>query len=262
MYNNIANGTTYGGVGDVNKRFRRQLFSSIGDAIADHEMIQAGDRILVAVSGGKDSLFMAWALADIRKRSPIKFHLEAVTIDPGEPWQLSSAQLSAISSFLSGLGIPHHVVPSQIAQIVMNYPGNKTPCSLCANLRRGCLHQTASELGFNKVALGHTLDDAIETLFLNMFFTGSLRCFRPKTYLSRRRVEVIRPIVYVEEPWIVQAAKELALPVAPAQCSYSGNTNRHSMKTLVAELSENIPGLRRKMTNVLKAVWRQMAAID
>lgn len=243
-------------------QIRRRIFSGIGNAIADYKMIQPGDRILLAVSGGKDSLFMAWALADIRKRSPVKFHLEAVTIDPGEPWQLSETQISAIKSFLSSIDIPHHAITSDIARIVIKHHGKKTPCSLCANLRRGCLHQAANDLGFNKIALGHNLDDAIETLFLNMFFQGSLRCFKPKTYLSRRNIEVIRPIVYVEEPLIARTATRLGLPVAPASCSYSGNTNRQHMKDIVSTLSADIPGLERKMLNVLQAVWRQTPAID
>jgi tRNA 2-thiocytidine biosynthesis protein TtcA len=246
----------------VGKQHHRRIFSSIGKAIADYRMIQHGDRILLAVSGGKDSLLMAWALADIRKRSPAKFSLEAVTIDPGEPWQFSEAQLSAISRFLAGIEIPHHVISSNVARIVTKQHGKKTPCSLCANLRRGSLHQAANDLGFDKLALGHTLDDAIETLFLNMFFQGSLRCFKPKTYLSRRNIEVIRPMVYVEEPWIRRAADRLGLPVAPPSCSYSGNTNRQYMKDVVSELSVKIPGLKRKMQNVLQSVWRQVPVTD
>ena len=246
----------------MGKALHRKIFSAIGSAIADYEMIQAGDRVLLGVSGGKDSLLMAWALADIRKRSPVKFSLEAITIDPGEPWKLDEDRISAVGSFLADIGIPHHVVTSDIAKIVAKHHSRKTPCSLCANLRRGCLHQAANRLGFNKVALGHTLDDAIETLFLNMFFQGSLRCFRPKTYLSRRNVEVIRPLVYVEEPWIIQAASRLRLPVVPSPCTYSGNTNRQYMKSILAQLNGNIPGIKRKMVNVLQAVWRQTPSTD
>lgn len=240
----------------MGKGINRRIFGVIGSAISDYELIQDGDRILLGISGGKDSLFMAWALADIRRRAPVEFSLEAVTIDPGGPWKFDEAAIDSIHRFLSVIGVPYHVVTSNIARVVIRGHGRKTPCSLCANLRRGYLHQAANDLGMSKVALGHHLDDAIETLLLNMFYQGNLRCFQPKTYLSRRNIEVIRPMVYVEEPWIAKASSKLGLPVTPPTCGFSGNTSRQHMKGLVSGLSENIPGLRRQMRNVFKSLWR------
>lgn len=238
---------------------RRELFRNLGRAISDFRLIRPGDSVLLGISGGKDSLLMAWLLADILQRSPVKFRLGAVTVDPGEPLEYSRAEIENLGAFLSGLGIEFHVVPSSIARIVEAYPTKKTACSLCANLRRGALHKTAQELGFNKVALAHHLDDAIETLFLNMFYQGSLRCFRPSTFLTRRQIEVIRPMVYIPERDIVAAVGALGLPVVKTRCPVAGNTTRQSMKELVARLASEIPGFRNQMRGVLRQLWLSTA---
>ncbi len=239
----------------MSKKIDRHLFGLAGKAISDYQLIQPGDRILIGVSGGKDSLFMAWILSDIKKRSPVKFSLEAATITLGEPWQFSEKDISRVGQFLAGLGIPYHVVPSNIARVVTGYETRKTPCSLCANLRRGYLHRFANELGIRKVALAHHIDDAIETLLMNMFYQGGLRCFKPKTYLSRRQIEVIRPLVYLEEHKIAETATNLGFPVISSTCGFSGTTSRQFMKDLIIELSQDIPGLRRQMRNVLQSIW-------
>lgn len=241
-------------------RVGRELFGPLGSAISDYGLIGLDDRILMGISGGKDSLFMAWALSDIRKRSPVKFSLEAITINPGEPWEFPESGLDSIRQFLAGLDIPYHVVPTNIARIVTRHHGRKTECSLCSNLRRGYLYKTASDLGVTKVALAHHLDDAIETLLLNMFYQGKFRCFRPKTFLSRRNVEVIRPMVYLEEERISRASSTLGLPVMSPTCSVTGTTCRQSMKALVSGLSSGVPGLRTQMRNILKAYWMEAQA--
>lgn len=239
----------------MGQKIDRTLFGLVGKAISDYELIRSDDRILLGISGGKDSLLMAWILSDIGKRSPVKFTLEAVTIDLGEPWEFDEKGLSRVRRFLADLDIPYHVVSSNIGKIVTRYETRKAPCSLCANLRRGYLHQVANDLGTRKVALAHHIDDAIETLLMNMFYQGGLRCFKPKTYLSRRQIEVIRPMVYVEERKIAQAARVLSLPVIRQTCGFSGTTSRQFMKDLVTELSQDIPGLRRQMRNVLQSIW-------
>lgn len=237
------------------KGFGRDLFSPLGTAISDYSLIKSNDRILMGISGGKDSLLMAWALSDIKRRSPVKFSLEAITIDPGEPWEYDESGLDSIRQFLRGMNIPYYVIATNIARIVTRHKGKKTKCSLCSNLRRGYLYKTASDMGIPKVALAHHLDDAIETLFLNMFYQGKFGCFRPKTYLSRTQVEVIRPLLYLEEAKIAKASKRLGLPVVPAACSVTGTTCRQSMKVLVTKLGHSIPGLRHQMRNVLKSYW-------
>lgn len=239
----------------LKRRPGRELFGPLGEAISDFGLIGDNDAVLLGISGGKDSLLLAWLLADIRKRAPVKFSLHAITVDPGEPSGFEKHELQRIERFLSDLEIPYHVVESHIAKIVDEYPTKKTACSLCANLRRGALYKTASELGFKKVALAHHLDDAIETLFLNMFYQGSLRCFQPKTYLTRRQVEVIRPLVYIEEQKIIKASQDLDLPVIPSKCPVAGTTCRQEMKKLVSTLAQEIPGFRNQMRGVLRDLW-------
>lgn len=238
------------------KRPGGEVFSHVGRAISDWSMFQKGDRVLLGISGGKDSLLMAWALADILRRSPVKFHMEAVTVDPGEPSAFTSEDIENISRFMKSLDIPYSVESSHIAKIVEVYPTKKTACSLCANLRRGALCRIARQRGFNKLALAHHLDDAIETFFLNMFYQGSLRCFQPVTYLSRQQVTVVRPLVYLEEQTVIRAAGKLKLPVVPARCPVSGTTRRQEMKNAISDLSSHIPGFRNQMRGALIHLWQ------
>lgn len=238
-------------------RRHKDLFGHVGRAIADYKMIESNDHIVVGVSGGKDSLLLCYLLSEMCKRSPVKFDLTAITINPGGDSGFSVQDLERIEEFLSGLDIPYHVKETSISKILENYQTKKTLCSLCANLRRGALHKTVRELGFSKVALAHHLDDAIETLFLNMFYQGSFRCFQPKTYLSRREVTVIRPLVYVTEEAIIAECERLGLPVVPAKCLVSGTTLRQTMKDLVNNLAQSIPGFRNQLRGVLrKTVWK------
>ncbi|MBE3520347.1 MAG: tRNA 2-thiocytidine(32) synthetase TtcA [Firmicutes bacterium] len=236
------------------KRPGRLVFRLFSAAIRDWRLIDDGDRILVGVSGGKDSLLLAWLLADVKARAPVHYDLSAVTIDLG-----LGQDFSEVETFLSSLGIPYHVEETRIAEIVRSYPTRKTACSLCANLRRGALYAYASKTGFNKVALGHHLDDAIETLFLNMFYQGNLRCFHPRTYLSRTGVTIIRPLVYIEESDVQTAAKRLELPVVPAECPVAGKTRRQTMKELTATISSIFPGVRGNLRRVLKRIWSSQA---
>ena len=239
----------------------RGLYPPLGRALADYAMITSEKDILLGVSGGKDSLLMAYLLDQMRARSPVKFTLSAITVDLGGASGFTDQDLAAIKDYLAGLGIPHYVVRTHIAEIVQEYPHGKTACSLCANLRRGAIYKTAREMGFDTVALAHHLDDAIETLFLNMFYQSSLRCFEPKTFLSRQKVTVIRPLVYVPEQDVVRTAKKLGLPVVPTKCPIAGTTNRQAMKEFVRQLSGQIPGFRNHMRSVLKKVWSmQMGA--
>jgi tRNA 2-thiocytidine biosynthesis protein TtcA len=233
----------------------RQLYSQIGKAIRDYGLIQDGDHIMLGISGGKDSLAMAHIMAELRSRAPVEFTLVAVTIDPGEPSGFSDEDIAAMETFFRDLGVPYHVERTGIARILQVHPTKDTLCSLCANLRRGALYKTARAIGAGKVALGHHLDDAIETLFLNMFYQGSLRCFKPKTMLTRTGVECIRPLVYVAENEIARYASRLDFPVISPKCSLSGRTHRQSMKELVTSLSQTIPGFRNQMRGALKDLW-------
>jgi len=242
-------------VGTVEKDPARGLYPPLGRALSDYAMITSEKDILLGISGGKDSLLLAYLLTQMKSRSPVKFRLSAITVDLGGDSGFTDGDLETMEKYLGGLGIPYRVVRTHIADIVTEYPHGKTACSMCANLRRGAIYKTANEMGFDTVALAHHLDDAIETLFLNMFYQSSLRCFEPKTFLTRRKVTVIRPLVYIPEQDIVRTAKKLDLPVVPAKCPVAGTTNRQAMKELVKQLSSQIPGFRNHMRSVLKRVW-------
>jgi len=240
----------------------RGLYPPLGRALSDFSMITTEEPVLLGISGGKDSLMMACLLAEMRNRSPVKFSLAAITVDPGEPSGFTDEELGIMGGFLSRLGILHHVVRTSIARILEEYTTRDSICSLCANLRRGTIYKAAQELGFRTVALAHHLDDAIETLFMNMFYQSSLRCFEPKTFLTRREMTVIRPLIYIPEGDIIHAAEKLGLPVIRTRCPFAGTTSRQSMKELVCDLSGDIPGFRNHMRSVLKKVWRMQMDID
>lgn len=240
----------------------RGLYPPLGRALSDFSMIDAAEPILLGISGGKDSLLMAYLLSEMRNRSPVKFSLSALTVDPGGDVSFTGEELGRMQEFLAGLEIPYRVVRTGIARIVQGHP-LENACSLCANLRRGVIYKTADEMGIRKVALAHHLDDAIETLFLNMFYQSGLRCFEPKTFLTRRRITAIRPLVYIPERDIQRVATKLGLPVIPAKCVVAGTTRRQEMKDVVKDLSARIPGFRNHMRSVLARVWAtQWAAPD
>lgn len=238
----------------------RGLYPPLGRALSDYAMIRTAEPILLGISGGKDSLMMAYLLSEMRNRSPVKFSLSGITVDPGEPSGFADEELKSMGEFLGNLGIEHHVVRTSIAKIVSEYPGGTNACSLCANLRRGAIHKAAGKLGFRRVALAHHLDDAIETFFLNMFYQSGLRCFDPVTYLSRTGVTLIRPLVYIPEREIVKAGDRLGLPVIKTKCPIAGTTVRQSMKALVDQLSREVPGFRNHLRSVLRRIWRMQEA--
>ncbi len=242
------------GGGLVQRDPARGLYPPLGRALSDFSMIDKAEPILLGISGGKDSLLMAYLLSEMRNRSPVKFTLSALTVDPGGDAAFTEDELGRIRDFLAGLEIPYRVVKTAIAKIVQGHP-LESACSLCANLRRGAIYKTADEMGIRKVALAHHLDDAIETLFLNMFYQSGLRCFEPKTYLTRRKITAIRPLVYIPERDIQRAATKLGLPVIPAKCLVAGTTRRQEMKDVVKDLSARIPAFRNHMRSVLKRVW-------
>jgi tRNA 2-thiocytidine biosynthesis protein TtcA len=244
----------------VNQDPARGLYPLLGRALSDFHMIDKAEPILLGISGGKDSLMMAYLLNEMRNRSPVKYSLVGLTIDPGGESGFTDAELETVRVFLEeGLGIPYRVVRTKINSIIEGHP-KESACSLCANLRRGALYKTADEMGIRRLALAHHLDDAIETLFLNMFYQSSLRCFDPVTYLSRRDVTSIRPLVYIPEKEIVRVSQRLGLPVIKTRCPVAGTTRRQEMKALVSDLTTKIPAFRNHMRSVLRQVWAMQRA--
>ncbi len=218
----------------------QQILSRLRRCVEDYDMIAVGDRIAVGVSGGKDSLLLLYAMAKLREFYPIPFELHAVTVHPGAP----DMDFGPVSELCQELGVPYHLVQTELFHIIFDLRREKNPCSLCAKMRRGALHGAMGELGLNKIALGHHFDDAIETFFLSLFYEGRLSCFEPVTYLDRTGITQIRPLLYCGEGMIRNAVQRFALPVVQNPCPADGNTRRQEVKELVARLSLEYPRLK------------------
>ncbi len=226
----------------------KKILGCIRRADQDFSMIQEGDRIAVGISGGKDSLTLLKALRLYQYFSKTPFQLEAITLTMG----LEPFDLSGVERLCADLEIPYTVRHTKIGKIIFEERKEKNPCSLCANMRRGALHNVASELGCNKVALGHHREDVIETFFLSLFYEGRLNTFSPVTYLTRKKITLIRPMVYVPEKEIISYAKKEELPVVHNPCPANGFTKRQYMKDLMASLSRDIPRVKEQVIGALR----------
>ena len=213
-------------------------------------MIKPGDRVCVGVSGGKDSLALVVGLARVRQYMGIPFELHAVTLDP--QFNDIPTDYTRLEELLAGYQVPFHVVRSNIGHVVFDVRKEPNPCALCAKMRRGLLHTTAKELGCNRVALGHHLDDAIETFYMNLWGEGRLGCFSPVSYLSRRELYLIRPMILATEGQVITAAKSLALPVVKNPCPADGKTHRQDTKDYVTKMCAEDPAFRQKMLGALR----------
>ena len=226
----------------------KRILSFTRRALDDYEMIRPGDRVAVGVSAGKDSLTLLCAMAELRRFYPIPFELVAVTID----MKAGESDFSAIRALCESLDVPYHVIPTEISHIIFDIRKEKNPCSLCAKMRRGALHNAAKDLGCNVVALGHHFDDAVETFMLNLFFEGRIGCFSPVSYLSRTDLRLIRPMIYMPEKDVRYFAKKAELPVLASTCPADGNTQREEMKKLLAELDRKHDGLRYRIFGAMQ----------
>lgn len=226
----------------------KHLLSFVRRAVDDYSMIDDGDKIAVGISGGKDSLALLCALADLRRFYSKKFDIIALTVDMG----FDGTDYSEIKKLCDELDVQYHVIPTQLAQIIFEERKEKSPCSLCAKMRRGVIHSSAKELGCNKVALGHHFDDVVETFILNLFFEGRLGCFSPVTYLSRKDITLIRPLIYMPEKDVRYFASKNDLPVVKSLCPADGNTQREEMKKLLGELDRKHKGLRYRIFGALQ----------
>lgn len=231
----------------------RKLRHGAGRAIAEFGLIAEGDRICVAVSGGKDSWTLLLLLEDLRQRAPISFELVAVNIDSG----YAGYRTDVIEGFLRDSGFTYRMEPTEHFSIIQEKrrPGSSY-CSICARLKRGTLYAVAQELGCNKLALGHHRDDFIETLLLNQFFVGSLKAMSPRMLADNGVTTVIRPLVYVAESDITAFARSAALPVVCCCCPVCGTADmqRKRMKKLLQELEKDIPHIRNSLLKSLSNV--------
>ena len=218
----------------------RLILSHLRRCIEDYDMIQEGDKIAVGVSGGKDSLVLLYAMAKLKEFYPVPFELHAITVHPGVP----DMDFGRVAALCGELNVPYHLLETEIFDIIFNHRKEKNPCSMCAKMRRGAIHNAMAELGLNKIALGHHYDDAVETFFLSLFYEGRLSCFQPVTYLDRTGVTQIRPLLYCSEGMVRGAAQRTELPIVHNPCPADGNTRRQEVKDLVAELSKTYPKLK------------------
>jgi tRNA 2-thiocytidine biosynthesis protein TtcA len=237
----------------VEDKTYRKIRSAVGRAIADYGLIAAGDRIGVAVSGGKDSWTLFHVLEELRRRAPVRFELMALNIDSGYP----GFRTDIIAEHLRHHGFAHHMEQTEHYAIIKEKrrPGSSY-CSICARLKRGVLYTLARKFGCNKLALGHHLDDFIETLLLNQFFVGSLKAMAPSMLADNGVTTVIRPLVYVEERDIVQFSRTNRFPVVCCCCPVCGKADqqRKRMKGLLAELERENPSIKRSLLRALANV--------
>jgi len=216
----------------------QRLLSYVRRAVDDYSMIGGdGGRIAVGVSGGKDSLALLTALAEMRRFYPKKYEVCAVTASLGFP----GMDFGAVREYCERLGVDYSVVETDIGPIVFDERKEDNPCSLCSKMRKGALHDEAVRLGCNKVALGHSRDDAVETLFMSLFYEGRIHTFAPVTYLDRKGLYSIRPLVYAPEREISAFAKKYGLPVVANPCPANGGTKRQEIKEFVAGMTAKFP---------------------
>jgi tRNA 2-thiocytidine biosynthesis protein TtcA len=235
------------------ERLERRLERRLGQAIGDFELIEPGDRILVGVSGGKDSWVLLHLLRGLQGRAPVRFELVALNVDQG----FAGFRADLIEDYLAREGYPFEMRSARINLTVKEkiQPG-ETFCSLCARLRRGALYKYADQLGCNKIALGHHADDFIETLLLNQFFNGQIKAMHPRLRAQNGRHTVIRPLVYVWEAEIVDYARAMGFPVVCCACPgcKDPTLQRHRVKALLRELERVHPGLKRSLLGALSRV--------
>lgn len=227
------------------ERLTRDLGRDLGRCVSDYALLAEGDRVMVCLSGGKDSYTMLTLLERLRRRSKVKFSLLAVHLDQGQP----GYDGKPLADWLVAHGYEHRIVHEDTYSVVKEHvPEGKTYCSLCSRLRRGVLYNLAQELGCTKIALGHHRDDAIETLFLNLMFTGSLRAMPPKLVSDDGRNVVIRPLMYLAEHDIARFATAMEFPILPCNlCGSQEQLMRKQVKRMLAEIEASAPRARESM---------------
>lgn len=226
----------------------QKILSYIRKAIDDYNMIENGDKIAVALSGGKDSISMLMGFKNLQRFYPKKFEIIAISINPGFP----NFDENLLKETCASLGVPLFIENSHAQEIVFDIRNEKNPCSLCANLRRGMLNSIAKREGCNKIALGHNEDDVLETFILNLFYAGSLNTFAPMSYMDRSDMTLIRPLIYAPEKYLRNFVKRNNIAIMDKACPMDGFSKREDIKNMIKELQIDIPHIRANLYGAIK----------
>ena len=226
----------------------QQISGYLRRAIDDFQMIHKGERVAVAVSGGKDSLLLLHGMKHLSRYHPAGFDLIAIFIDLG----FDNMDIEELQKTCKELEIPLVIRKTDIAPVVFETRKESNPCSLCAKMRRGSLHDAALENGCRTIALGHHRDDAVETLAMNLIFEGRLACFQPVTYLDRMDLTVIRPLMYMNEVDVIGFVNKHQVPVVKSPCPADGYTKREYVKELLKKLNQENPGVKERMFTAIQ----------
>ncbi|MGF7183989.1 tRNA(Ile)-lysidine synthase TilS/MesJ [Desulfitispora alkaliphila] len=242
---------------DLTKADKQWFMTPVKKHVSLYKMIEPGDRIAVGLSGGKDSSVLFYILTQLQRQLPFDFELVPLTLTMG----FEGVDISPLENYVAALGNELQIKHTLIGKIIFEEREEKNPCSLCANMRRGAMYNFAKALGCNKAALGHHLDDAVETFFMNMIFNGKMGTFQPKTYLDRRDITLIRPMLALEEETITKVVAKKGIPVVTNPCPANKKTKREEMKHLVSSLSKSYPDIRYKFLTAIKTAefrnfWR------
>lgn len=216
--------------------------------VDDYNMIEAGDRIAVGISGGKDSMLLLCALAKLKEYYPKPFEIEAVTLSVG----FEGMDFTPVRELCDSLNVHYTLIETDFKHIIFEQREEKNPCSLCAKMRKGAINDVLKERGLNKLALGHHFDDAVETFLMSLFYEGRLYCFQPVTYLDRSGVTQIRPLLYMREDAVVKAVQKYELPVVKNTCPMDGESSREEVKQLISNLSVAYPDLKERIFGAMR----------
>ena len=225
-----------------------EFTGTVRRAVDDYDMIQAGDRVAVGVSGGKDSMLLLLALNHLKSFYPKPFTVEAITIELG----FEGMDFTPVKELCETLSIPYTCLKTDIKEIVFDVRKEDNPCSLCAKMRRGAINDAIRARGIQKLALGHHFDDAVETFMMSLLFEGWVSCFRPVTYLDRSGVTQIRPLIYCGEKKIANLAAELRVPVVENPCPQDKASKRWEIKQLLASMSADYPDMKSKIFGAMQ----------
>lgn len=228
----------------------QEILSRTRAAVERYDMLPAGTRLAVGVSGGKDSLLLLAAMVRLRRVLDDRYTVTAVTLDPCFGGR--EADYSAIAALCEQWEVPYIIKRTRLAEVIFEQRKEKNPCSLCARMRRGVLHTAAAEAGCDTLALGHHKQDAAETFMMNLLTGGTLSCFSPKAYLDRRGITLVRPLVFVDENDIARCASRMRLPVTPSRCPVDGCTNRQTTGDLLRSLAATYGALDDKIIGAMQ----------